>query len=500
MTSLDIAVLLIYTVAVIGCGVLFYRRAASVEGFTLAGRRLPGWVVGLSIFGTYLSSISFLALPGKAYAADWTALAFALSLPLAAWAAARWFIPLYRSTRDVSAYAYLERRFGAWARVYAASFYLLTQLARMGTILFLVALALERLTGWDIAAIIIVTGVVVTLYTVVGGIEAVIWTDALQSVVLTVGAMVCALMLLFGMPGGPSQLFAVALEHQKFSLGSFDLILTEPTFWVVLIYGIVINLQNFGIDQSYVQRYHTARSLQAARRSVWIGSLIYLPVGVLFLFIGTALFAYYSTQPALLPAALQGEGMADRIFPHFMVSGLPSGVTGLLIAALFAAAMSSLDTSLNSSATILMSDIYRRFVRTDASDAEQLRFLRTITVVLGVLGTSTALLMISIKSTLDVWWNLAGIFSGGMLGLFLLGALSRRTGSVQAGIGMVLGILVIVWAAFSRTLGLPFVNPLHAFMTTVLGTLTIFLVGIFLSRGRPRRETKATPAETIYDL
>ncbi len=500
MTSLDVGILVIYGVTVTGIGVLFHRRAATVEGFTLAGRRLPGWVVALSIFGTYLSSISFLALPGKAYASDWGVLAFSLSLPLAAWVAAHWFAPLYRSTTDVSAYAYLERRFGLWARLYAAAFYLLTQLARMGTILFLVALALERLTGWDIAAIIIVTGVLVTVYTVVGGIEAVIWTDALQTVVLTTGAIVCAILLLFGLPEGPSQLFAIAAEHKKFSLGSFDLAFTGPTFWVVLIYGIVINLQNFGIDQSYIQRYQTAHSLPAARTSIWIGSLMYVPVGAVFLFIGTALFSFYTVQPALLPAALQAEGMADRIFPHFIVSELPSGFTGLLIAALFAAAMSSLDTSLNSSATILMSDVYRRLVRPDAGEPQQLRFLRMVTIVLGTLGTTTALLMITIRSALDVWWSLAGIFSGGMLGLFLLGALSRRTGSIQAGIGMVLGILVIVWAVFSKKLGLPFANPFHSLMTTVLGTLTIFLVGIFLSRHRPRRENTVGPAQTIYDL
>lgn len=500
MTPLDQAVLLVYGAAVTGLGAFFYRRAASVEGFTLAGRRLSGWVVGLSIFGTYVSSISFLALPGKAYASNWTALAFALSLPLAAWAAARWFIPLYRSTRDASAYAYLERRFGLWARLYAASFYLLTQLARTGTILFLVALALEPLIGWDVGAIIVVTGLLVTFYTVVGGIEAVIWTDALQSVVLTLGAVVCAILVLYGIPEGPSQLFAIAAQHQKFSLGPFTLDLHAPTFWVVLIYGVVINLQNFGIDQSYVQRYQAASSLQAARRSVWIGSLLYLPVGAVFLFIGTGLFVYYTAQPDLLPVGLQGEGMADRIFPFFIVSGLPPGFRGLLIAALFAAAMSSLDTSLNSSATILMTDVYHRLMRPQASEAQQLRFLRVVTGVLGVLGTTTALLMISIRSTLDVWWTLAGIFSGGMLGLFLLGALSRRTGSVQAAIGMVLGILVIAWAALSTQLGLPLANPFHAFMTTVLGTLTIFLVGLFLSRGRPRRESKVEPAETIYDL
>ncbi len=499
MSSLDILVLLVYIAGVTAFGAWFYKRSSSAEGFTAANRRLPGWAVGLSIFGTYLSSISFLALPGKAYSANWNAFVFSLSLPFAAWVAVKWFAPLYRSTSDISAYAYLERRFGVWARLYAMTFYLLTQLARMGTIMFLIALALERLTGWDIETIIIVSGVLVTFYTVVGGIEAVIWTDVVQAIILTIGAAVCALLLLFGMPEGPGQLFELAIASQKFSLGSFELIFTSPTFWVVMLYGVVINLQNFGIDQSYVQRYQTARSLEDARRSIWIGAMTYIPVSALFLFIGAGLFAYYGVQPELLPENLRGADMGDRVFPHFIVSELPAGVTGLMIAALAAAAMSSIDTSINSSATILLTDIYRRFIKPDATDKQQIRFLRTITVVLGILGTSTALLMISIKSALDTWWSLAGIFSGGMLGLFLLGVFSRRTESAQAIAGMVLGFLVIVWATFSRDMTGPIANSLHSFMTTVLGTITIFGVGILLSRHRQRRQ-KNDPPETVYDL
>lgn len=499
MHTLDLVVLVVYAVGVTGFGCLFYRRAATPDGFTSASGRLPGWVVGLSIFGTYLSSITFLALPGKAYGADWNAFAFSLSLPLAAYVAARWFTPLYRASHDVSAYAYLERRFGVWARLYAMTCYLLTQMARYGTILFLVALALERFTGWSIAGVIVVTGVLVIVYTVVGGIEAVIWTDVVQSAILTLGALVSAAVLVFGMPEGAGQVFRIAGAHDKFSLGALDLAFTSSTFWVVLVYGLVINLQNFGIDQSYVQRYQAARSPADARRSVWIGALTYIPVSALFLFIGTALFAYYTAQPQLLPEALRAADMGDRVFPYFIVNELAPGLTGLVIAALLAAAMSTVSTSLNSSATVLLSDVYLRFVRPQAPAAAQVRFLRLATLVLGVIGTATALLMISIKSALDVWWNLAGIFSGGMLGLFLLGALSRRTGSAQAALGVVLGILVILWATFSRDLGLPFANPLHAFMTTVVGTLAIFLAGVLISRRRARRG-KAVPAETVYDL
>ena len=499
MQQLDIIVLLIYVAGVTLFGCLFYRRSSDVEGFTSAHRRLPGWVVGLSIFGTYLSSISFLALPGKAFNSNWSAFAFSLSLPIAAYAAVRWFVPLYRASGDISAYAYLERRFGLWARLYAMTFYLLSQLARMGTIFFLVALALERLTGWDISSVIIVTGLLVTLYTVVGGIEAVIWTDAIQSVILTVGGLVSLFFLVQGIPGGFGELFEIAASQDKTSLGSMQFDFIDSSFWLVLIYGLFINLQNFGIDQSYVQRYQTARSLSDARRSVWLGALAYIPVSALFLFLGTALFAYYNLHPELLPAAIREAGSGDKIFPHFIVTELPPGFAGVVIAALFAAAMSSVDTSLNSSATLLMSDVYKRFVAPGADEQKQMRFLRITSIVLGTLGTSVALLMISIKSALDVWWSLAGIFSGGMLGLFLLGILSRRAQSFEAATGVIVGLLVIAWASLSPKIDVAWSNPLHSFMTIIIGTLTIFIIGALLSRKRQRRAHETPPA-TIFDL
>lgn len=495
MSNLDILVLFVYIVGVTLFGATFYRKAKSTEGFTAAGRNLPGWAVGLSIFGTYLSSISFLALPGKAYTSNWNAFVFSLTLPFAAWVASKWFAPLYRSTQDISAYAYLERRFGYWARAYAMTFYLLTQLARMGTILFLVALALQGLTGWNIQLVIIVAGILVTFYTLVGGIEAVIWTDVVQAIVLSIGAIVSAFVLIGGIPGGFSSLMSVSEPLHKFSLGSFAPELVTPTFWVVFMYGIVINLQNFGIDQSYIQRYQTARSLADARQSLWVGALTYLPVSALFLFIGTALYSFYQLNPHLLPQGISG----DRVFPFFIVNQLPAGLTGLLIASLSAAAMSSVDTSINSSATILLTDVYKRIVNPAASEATQMRFLRIVTLFLGIAGTGTALLMISIKSALDVWWNLAGIFSGGMLGLFLLGVISGRARSPQAAIAVVIGLLTIVWANLPRDWLGPLANGLHANMTTVIGTLVIFLVGAVLSRKNQDKRGDGVPL-TIRDL
>ena len=484
MHGIDIVVLVAYVLGVVVVGCAFVRKSRSTEEFMAAGRSLPGWAVGLSIFGTYVSSISFLAYPGAAYAGNWNRFVFSLSLPLAAWIAVRWFVPHYRRTGAISAYEHLEARFGAWARTYAVVCYLLTQLARMGSIMFLVALALNRLLGWDLPTIIVATGVLVTLYTLLGGIEAVIWTDVVQSIVLTGGALVCAGVLLFGMPEGPGQLFTIASEHGKFGLGSFGASLAEPTFWVVLVYGVFMNLQNFGIDQSYIQRYHTAKSEAEARKSVWLGALLYLPISALFLFIGAALFAYYTARPELLPAALQAEGMGDRVFPHFIVAGLPAGLTGLLIAAIFAAAMSSVDSSLNCSATLFLSDIYRRYIRRNAGERESMRVLYVATLVWGMAGTGIGLAMIQVKGALDAWWKLSGIFSGGMLGLFLLGMLARRARGVAAFVGTLCGIGVIAWMTFSPkmdTLSPALRSPFHSFLIPAFGAVAIILVGFGLT-------------------
>lgn len=478
----DLIVLVVYLGGIFGLGCWLSRRSRGTDQFMAAGRSLSGWVVGLSIFGTYMSSIGFLGNPGKSFSGNWNPWVFGLSLPLAAWVAARYFIPVYRSGNEVSAYFHLEQRFGPWARNYALFCYLLTQLARMGTILYLVALALAPLTGWSVTTIIFLTGLMVTIYTLLGGIEAVIWTDVIQSIVLTIGAVLCAGLLLFGMPEGPGQLFEIAREHNKFSLGSFGISLSEPTFWMILIYGFFINLQNFGIDQSFVQRYITAKSDRDARFSVWVGALLFPPIAAILFFIGTGLFAFYTAQPELLPASVNAAEKPDAVFPHFIVTQLPLGVTGLLIASIFAAAMSSVDTSLNSSATLFLRDIYQRYIRPSAGERESMRVLHVTTLVWGVAGTVTALAMIRVKSALDAWWNLSGIFSGGMLGIFLLGLISVKAKNPAAMIATAVGILTIVWLSLAKPGSWPeslsaMQSPFHPFMTIILGTTMIVLLG-----------------------
>jgi solute:Na+ symporter, SSS family len=459
-------------------GASFYARNKSAAAFTVGNHSFPGWVVGMSIFATFVSSISYLALPGNAYGSNWNAFVFSLSIPVASVMAVKFFVPLYRRANSPSAYAFLEQKFGLWARTYVSACYLLTQVMRIGTILYLLALAFHAMFGWDIVTIIVLTGITVLVYSLLGGIQAVIWTDAIQGIILIAGALLCLFFIFSAMPEGPGQVFRIAMAHNKFSLGSFGVSLSESTFWVVLVYGIFINLQNYGIDQNYVQRYLVSKSEREAKRSALFGGLLYVPVSLLFFLIGTALFAYYTALPGLLPAGLA----SDRVFPHFIVNHLPPGVVGLIIAAIFAAGMSTVSTSINSSATVLLTDYYQRYRPQGRGEGQSMRVLYLSSFGMGALGMLVAMALINVESALEAWWKLASVFSGGMLGLFLLGAFVERVSVRGAVAGVILGLLVIVWMSLSPVFladgpGSAFASPFHGYLTIVLGTLVIFLTG-----------------------
>lgn len=476
LTWLDYLIFFVFVggVAFFGCS-FFKKSSKGTDAFTKAEGAIPTWVVGMSIFATFVSSISFLGLPGGSYAGNWNQLIFSFTIPIATWLAAKVFIPLYRGVGSVSAYQFLEDRYGYWARCYVAICYLLTQVCRVGSILLLLAIPINTMFGWDIGTIIIVTGALTLVYAVLGGISAVVWTDAIQGIILIVGALVCALILTFGMPEGPGQLFSIAAADGKFSLGSLSATLREPTVWVVLIYGIFINMQNYGIDQNYVQRYMTAKSTGEAVKATMFGGLLYIPVSLIFVYIGTALYAYYIARPDLLPAGVAG----DKVFPYFIVHGLPTGLTGLVIASLFSAGMSTVATSINSSATIVFTDFYKK-IRKGAPANEKkahMTVLYTASAVVGVIGILIGLAMMSINGVLDAWWKLSSIFSGGMLGLFLLSLVCRKPNRIGAVIAVAVGLCVIAY------MSLPvFGSPIHTYLTIVFGTTAIFLVGFLFTK------------------
>jgi SSS family solute:Na+ symporter len=516
---IDIAIIIFYLVAMVGIGFYFSRRNKNTEQFTRAAGKIPGWAIGLSIYATFLSSNTFLGVPGKAFGSNWNAFVFSLSMPLAAWAASRYFVPFYRSTGEISAYTHLEKRFGPWARTYAVVCFLLTQFARMGSIFFGMALSLQALTGFSMSSIMIVMGVCIIIYTVLGGMEAVIWTEVVQGIIKTLGALLILFLVVREIPGGFPAIFDIAETNNKMSLGSLSPNLTESTFWVVLFYGFFVNLNNFGMDQNYIQRYHTARSSKQASRSVWVCVWMYVPASLLFFIIGTALYALYQSQPAMadpvklqvaaeklgstagmaslqeLAATLKPSDYGDKILPHFMVTHVPKGLVGLIIAAILSAAMSTISSNMNASATVFTMDIYRKYIRRTITDKQQLSVLHIATVVFGLVGLGVGLAMIGAKSLLDTWWTLSGIFAGGMLGLFLLGLISRRTGNAEALTATIIGVLVILWMTFSGRFPEKYAflkSPFHTNMIIVVGTLTIFLVGLLLTSLKRRKEQERT--------
>ncbi len=497
MQTVDLIIFTVFTLGVVVFGCSFFKKGSTSEDFTHAGRSLPGWVVGMSIFATYVSSISYIGYPGKAFASNWNAFVFSLSIPVASYFAAKYFVPFYRNGGSVSAYSFLEEKFGRWARLYASACYLLTQIARMGSILYLLAVPMYILMGWNLHVVIITTSVAIILYSMLGGLKAVIWADAIQGIILIGGALLCLGILMFSMPEGPGQVFELAMhspDGNKFSLGSFGSDLSTSTFWVCLVYGIFINLQNYGIDQNYVQRYHAAKTDRDARFSALFGGYLFIPVSALFFLIGSALYSYYAAGVEPLPAEIQAK--PDYVFPYFIVNSLPVGLRGLLIASIFAAGMSTVSTSVTSAATIILTDYFpnvKSEMKKEKSDYSQgqssahkrnhispLFILRLSSVIVGVLGIIVAIAMLSVESIIDAWWTLSSIFSGGMLGLFLLGIMPRSISKVAALSGCLAGIAVIAWISLANTLNLP--GPhLHEYLAIVLGTTTIFLTGFLLT-------------------
>lgn len=350
-------------------------------------------------------------------------------------------------------------------------------------ILFLLAILLKSLLGFPIPCVVLVVGVSTIVYSMLGGIQAVVWTDAIQAIVLIAGAFVCLSLLGCTLPDGLVSGVVDAFDAGKLSLGSFSL--TEwgsETFWVTFIYGVFLNLQNFGIDQSYTQRYIAARSKSDAVRSMFSGAMLYLPVSFVFVAIGTLLWVWVKGHPGVVPGDVLAK--SDAVFPWFIVNRLPTGVTGLLVAAIIAAAMSTVSSTLNSGATVLLEDYRKRFAKSEIPSVSQIRFLRGSTVVLGFFSISVALVVMNVTSVLTTWWALQSVLSGGMLGLFLLSAFARRTGKAQAAVATVLGIVVVVWIVIGQSLTFG-CSLVHVNLAIVLGTVAIVFAGGLLSRRQP---------------
>ncbi len=444
---LDLAVILAYLIFMAWLGVRFSRKQKTTEDFFVAKRSVPSWAMGLSLLATLISSVTFIAYPGSAYSKDWANLVPGFLVLGVLLLVGSVIIPFYRHVVGMSAYEYFEKRFGRPARVYASIAFSLAHFSKMGFVFYLMALTVNSITGWSLDLVVCGVCAVMVLYTVKGGIEAVIWTDVVQAFITWAGVIVCLCFLLFLPPGGPSAVFHLASEQGKFSLGRMQLDYTSATIPVLLVYGFFWYLQRYTADQTVVQRYLVAKSDRGALRGVALGAVLCVPIWALFMLIGTCTWAFYKLTGEQLPGYIN---KADQIFPHFIATHLPAGFAGLFMASLMGASMTMLASDLNCLAAVGVEDFYRS-LRPQATDRQRLRMARILIVVVGALSAATALILAHAKgNALSMWFAVSAIVSGGLAGLFLLAFLSRRANPRGAYLGIAASLLFTLWAVLTN--------------------------------------------------
>ncbi len=487
-TALDYTMLIIYLALIAFLGYYFSSRNKSTKDFFLGGQKIPFWAAGLSMMAAQVSSIGFMSIPAKSFATNWSYFAGVITWFVAVPVVIYAFVPFYRRLNVTSAYEYLEKRFNSFIRKFIAALYLLFQLiGRLGAIIFLPAIALSAVTGIDTIVCILIIGGLSTVYTVLGGMHAVIWIDVIQAIVLFGGIFLIIFYILFNIDGGVSEFANVAWNDHKFSLGSFDMNLTSAVFWVIIIGNIFNRLGTMSTDQSVVQRYLTTRNEKETAKALWTDVAVSIPWAMAVFGLGTALYVFYKTHPGLIDPVMAN----DEIVPFFIGQNLPTGISGIIIAGIFAASMSSVDSSIHSSTTVLMRDFFHR--RVDSKpELRKVALARRITGGLGVLGTTIAVVMtfFDITSVWDVVLEFAGLFTGAMTGVFILGIFCDRAN----GRGAVLGTL----ASAAILLLVKNYTPLHFFLYSGIGIISCVLIGYLASF--LFAPGKSTEGLTIYSV
>ena len=439
--TVDYIIVLVALIFFVLFGLSFSWKQKSTGHFFTASGTIPSWAVGLSILATLISSITFLAYPGAGFSSNWILLVQGLMVPVVLIFMLNFIVPFYRKVIGVSTYEYFEKRFGYIARLYTSLAFSMAHFSKMGTVFFLLALALSSMMGVDIYTVILVLGVVVIFYTMIGGIEAVIWLDVIQGIMLLAGGILCLGVMFAVAP--PIEMIEFAWKNDKIGFGPYDWDFTRLTFFVIALNGIFYAIQKYGTDQTIVQRYLTAKSHKEAVKAAFIGVLFCVPIWMLFMFVGSMLFSFYNVTDFALPEAIR----ADSVFPFFITTQLPIGVTGLILAGLVAAALSSLDSDLNSLSAVGVEDYYKRLFP-NKSDGHYLIVGRSIVVLCGIgaLGIAAMYVEAEGETVLGIVFALYAIFSGGIAGLFLLGIFSKRANKQGLYIGIIVTVLFTAWA------------------------------------------------------
>ncbi len=476
----------LYLLATTLFGMYFAKRNKTTDDFFRGGKRIPAWAAGLSIFATMLSSITFVAIPAKVFASDWTFLT--INMMCIAAIPILWFyiVPFFMRADATTAYEFLEKRFGLAVRLFAALSFVLFQCGRMAIVMYLPSLALSAITGLTVSQSILIMGVLSVIYCTMGGFEAVVWTDCVQAIVLIGGAVLSLGVVLFSTDGGIAGLIHTAAADNKFHTINWDFSSTSFTtsaFWVMIVSGLSQYLVPFVSDQAIVQRFLSVTDIRAARKSILMNTYASIPATLLFFSIGTALYVFYKSNPARLDPGYPN----DAIFPLFISTEIPVGLAGIVVAGIYAAAQSTIATSMNSVSTVVVTDFVRRFSLL-GTEQGYFRLARLCTLFFGILGTGLALLFASanVKSLWEAFMEVLGLFGGSLCGLFLLAIFTRRVGGIAAMTGALasVGLLFYIKQA----------TPVSFLLYAAIGMTACFIIGLavsFLLRETPRQNPAA---------
>jgi solute:Na+ symporter, SSS family len=486
---IDITTIVVYMLCLVTMGIYFSRRNTSTEEYFVGGRSYSGLVIGLSMIGTSISSVTFLAYPADSFKTSWLRFLPSTMLPFAVLIAAFLFLPFFRRTKIISAYEYLEDRFSPSIRLYGAITFIIGQLLRLAVILFLVSLLMHEITGLNLLISVLLAGILVSIYTIVGGIDAVIWTDVLQTILLVFGGVVVLAIIVTALPGGFRQIIEIAYADNKFAIAeltnghlnpvTWGFSLSDKTGLMMLFFGLTAWLQEYGTNQNVVQRYAAAKSMKEARKSLWTIGLLNVPIWAFYMFLGTALYAFFIINPAPeATAMLNGVKKAEQIMPFFIMNYMPPGVAGIVIAAALAAAMSSLDSSINAISVVTVNDIYRRHYVKDREDKHYLHVAWIVAAIASIFMVMGAIILIytDTKTIQDAAATLSSLVMGGVFGMYMLGFVTTRVNSKSVWIGIGMSFIFSIWTVLAKQGVLPdsLSFPFELYYTGLLGHIILF--------------------------
>ena len=485
---LNWTVLILYLLGMVYLGYYFMKRASnSSDDFFKGGGRIPWWAAGISIFATMLSAITYMSIPAKAYATDWTYYPMQICILLVSFPVIKYYLPFFRRLNVTTAYEYLERRFNSATRLMASILFIVFMVARTALVLFLPSLAMTAVTGIDIYICIALMALITILYCTMGGVEAVVWGDVIQGIILVGGAILAAVYLIVNTgENGASDFWQIATDHDKFRLFLFDaenpFDFVNATWWVVILGGLANNLISYTSDQTVIQRYLTTSDEKSAARGILTNGLMSVVVTIAFFTIGTGLYTFFKTHPAELDITM---AKGDAIFPFFMMSQLPAGLAGLLIAAVFAATMSTIASNINSISTAFTVDLWSKWKKSaksvpggSAAGDSSVRTARIAGICAGMIGMAIAWLMatVDIQSLLDYFNTILGLISGAIGGLFMMGIFFPRIGSKAAIIGFLCGTATVLYMNFYTQANF----LLFGFVSMLVSVLVALLLSIFM--------------------